>query len=67
MVLSVMKKFFVKDLISLRGSQALQNEGVTVGGESFNTRDWNPFLYAVGYSKNEVMRYMTSTTSNGLG
>lgn len=50
MVYSVMKKFYVKDIISLRGNHALVSQGFTIDGETLDTKDWNPFLFAVAHN-----------------
>lgn len=64
MVHSLLKKFHVKDVISLRGERRVIQ---TKENESLDTREWNPFTYAVAESKNEVVKYCIHTSTQALG
>jgi hypothetical protein len=68
MVYSILKKFNVKDVISVKADEAMKQEGFKVGNEEvMDTANWNPFIFAVAHQQNSVMNYFINTTSHGLG
>ena len=67
MVHTVMKKFAVKEIVTLRGDEEEFKSPEGENQEIFETKSWNPFTFAVAYKKIEIVRYFIHTTTQAMG